>query len=256
MSTQGSRWSMVVALAWLVFLPAAAGAQSTIAGVVTDPSAGAVPGVVVEATSSVLLEKVRTAVTDGAGVYRLENLPPGTYTITYTLQGFSTNRRQGLELPSNFTATVNVEMRLGALEESIVVTGESPVVDTQSTAKPTVVDRELLDLLPTGRTAQTAGALIHTTVMGVVDVGGSGAMAQNPQTTAGMSDGDLTVTLDGIQLQGFCGNGSSQAYHSPINYEEIIFSGMLPFMGIQLIALVLLYVFPGIGLWLPQVLYK
>ena len=114
-------------------------------------------------------------------------------------------------------------MRLGALEESIVVTGESPVVDTQSTAKPTVVDRELLDLLPTGRTAQTAGALIHTTVMGVVDVGGSGAMAQNPQTTAGMSDGDLTVTLDGIQLQGFCGNGSSQAYHSPINYEEIVF---------------------------------
>ena len=223
MSTQGSRWSMVVALAWLLFLPAAAGAQSTIAGVVTDPSAGALPGVVVEATSPALLEKLRTAVTDGAGVYRLENLPPGTYTITYTLQGFSTNRRQGLELPSNFTATVNVEMRLGALEESIVVTGESPVVDTQSTAKPTVVDRELLDLLPTGRTAQTAGALIHTTVMGVVDVGGSGAMAQNPQTTAGMSDGDLTVTLDGIQLQGFCGNGSSQAYHSPINYEEIVF---------------------------------
>ena len=64
--------------------------------------------------------------------------------------------------------------------------------------------------------------------VGVVDVGGSGAMAQNPQTTAGMSDGDLTVTLDGIQLQGFCGNGSSQAYHSPINYEEIVFEAEGP----------------------------
>jgi hypothetical protein len=214
---------VVVTLAWLALLPATTHAQSSITGVVTDSSAGALPGVAVEAASPVLLEKVRSAVTDGAGVYRLENLPPGIYTITYTLQGFTTTRREGLQLASNFTATVNTEMRIGALEESIVVTGESPVVDTQSTAKATVVDRELLDLLPTGRTAQTAGALIHTTVMGSVDVGGTGAMAQNHQTTAGMSEGDLTVTLDGIQLQGFCGNGSSQAYHSPINYEEIVF---------------------------------
>jgi hypothetical protein len=214
---------VVVTLAWLALLPATTHAQSSITGVVTDSSAGALPGVAVEAASPVLLEKVRSAVTDGAGVYRLENLPPGTYTITYTLQGFTTTRREGLQLAGNFTATVNTEMRIGALEESIVVTGESPVVDTQSTAKATVVDRELLDLLPTGRTAQTAGALIHTTVMGSVDVGGTGAMAQNHQTTAGMAEGDLTVTLDGIQLQGFCGNGSSQAYHSPINYEEIVF---------------------------------
>jgi hypothetical protein len=222
MITQGSRFAIIAALA-LTMLPAAVHAQSTITGVVTDPSMGALPGVVVEATSPVLIEKVRSAVTDGAGVYRLENLPPGTYTVTYMLQGFSVTRREGLAIPSNFTATVNVELRLGALEESITVTGESPVVDTQSTSKSSVVDRELLDLLPTGRTAQTAGALIHTTVMGSPDVGGTGAMSQNHQTTAGMSEGDLTVTLDGIQLQGFCGNGSSQAYHSPINYEEIVF---------------------------------
>ena len=203
-------------VAGLLVVPGAARAQSTIAGVVPDPSAAVLPGVMVEATSPALIEKVRTAMTDGAGVYRVENLPPGTYTIVYTLQGFTSTRREGLELPSNFTATVNVEMRLGtARGDRSSSPGNRPWSTHRARPRATVVDRELLDILPTGRTAQTAGALIHTTVMGSVDVGGTGAMAQNNQTTAGMSEGDLTVTLDGMQLQGFCGNGSSQAYPQP-----------------------------------------
>jgi hypothetical protein len=210
-------------IAALLILPAAARAQSAIAGVVRDASSAVLPGVTVEASSPALIEKARTATTDGVGVYRVENLPPGTYTVVFTLPGFTSVRREGLELPSSFTATVNAEMRLGGIEETVLVTGESPVVDVSSTSKTAVVDREMLDVLPTGRTAQTAGALIHTTVMGSVDVGGSGSMAQNNQTTAGMAAGDMTVTLDGTQLNGFCGDGSTQSYANPQNYEEIVF---------------------------------
>jgi hypothetical protein len=209
--------------AWLVLIPALAGAQSVISGVVTDTTTGTMPGVTVEASSPALIEKTRTVITDGAGVYRIENLPPGTYAINFSLEGFSPFRRDGIELPSNFTATINAELKVGGIGETIVVSGGSPVVDTQSTARSNVVNREQLDLLPTGRTVQTAGALVHTTVMSAPDVGGSGAMTQNFQTTAGMQRFDVVVTLDGIQMQGFDDDGASQAYVSPMNYEEIVF---------------------------------
>jgi hypothetical protein len=92
-------------------------------------------------------------VTDAEGVFRIENLFPGTYTVTFTLSGFNTVKREGLELPGNFTATVNAELRIGSLEETVTVSGASPVVDVQSTARAQVIDREMLDAIPTGRTA-------------------------------------------------------------------------------------------------------
>src|SRR6185503_19080127 len=108
-------------------------------GAVRDTSGAFMPGVTVEAASPALIEKVRAAVTDANGVYRIENLFPGVYTVTFTLPGFSTVKREGLELPSNFTATVNADMAVGALEETVVVTGASPVVDTSSTARAQVI---------------------------------------------------------------------------------------------------------------------
>src|SRR5689334_15590663 len=111
---------------WSAFLPGSASAQSaaSITGVVKDTSGAVLPGVTVEAASPALIEKVRTVVSDGNGIYRIVDLRPGTYTVTFTLTGFSTYKRDGVELAGNFTATVNADMKVGALEETITVSGE------------------------------------------------------------------------------------------------------------------------------------
>ena len=146
---------------WLLVLaPAAAHAQSTFTGVVKDTSGAVLPGVTVEAASPALIEKTRSVVTDGTGGYRIVDLRPGTYTLTFSLDGFSTVKRDGLELPSNFTMTINAELKVGALEETLTVTGASPTVDVQSTTKSQVLNREALDAIPTGRTIQGMGQLI------------------------------------------------------------------------------------------------
>src|SRR6266852_7543553 len=120
------------AFAFVVLLPAASFAQSCIAGVVKDTSGAVLPGVTVEASSPALIEKVRSVVTDGEGVYKIVDLRPGTYTVTFTLASFNTFKREGIDLPSSFTATVNAEMKVGALEETITVTGQPPLVDTSN----------------------------------------------------------------------------------------------------------------------------
>src|SRR5436189_1905541 len=119
----------------LLLAPALAFAQSAIAGIVRDTSGAVLPGVSVEISSSVLIEKTRTAVTDGEGQYKIIDLRPGVYVVTFSLQGFQTSRREGLELPANFTATVNGDLRVGSLQETVTVSGQSPVVDVQNTAK-------------------------------------------------------------------------------------------------------------------------
>jgi hypothetical protein len=116
----------LVLLAFL-FLPALAHAQSTLAGVVRDASGGVLPGVTVEASSPALIEKIRTAVTDGSGQYRITDLPPGAYSVAFTLTGFSRVVRDGLSLAGSGAITIDVEMRVGSLEETITVTAETPV---------------------------------------------------------------------------------------------------------------------------------
>src|SRR5712675_544196 len=115
-------------LALLVLVPAAAFAQASITGVVKDASGAVLPGVTVEASSPVLIEKVRSAVTDGSGQYRIVDLLPGTYAVAFTLPGFSTVRREGVELTGSFAASINADLKVGSLEETITVTGETPVV--------------------------------------------------------------------------------------------------------------------------------
>src|SRR5687767_15003809 len=146
--------ALVLALAlWAV--PRAGVAQGSgaaiITGVVRDTSQGALPGVTVEATSPALAGSIRTTVTDDTGTYRIEELRPGTYTVTYTLPGFSVTRREALALTPNFTATVNVELSVGSLEESITVRGGTPLVDTQSLTQQRVISRELLAAVPTSQ---------------------------------------------------------------------------------------------------------
>src|SRR5262245_28556046 len=115
---------MTACVAWA---PATALAQSAIAGAVKDATGAVLPGVTVEAASDVLIEKVRTVTTDEAGLYRIVDLRPGTYKVTFTLPGFNTVIREGVELPANFTSAINVELRVGAIEETVTVTGASPI---------------------------------------------------------------------------------------------------------------------------------
>ena len=117
----------LLALVCVVSAPAVSLAQSAIAGVVKDATGAIMPGVTVEAASPALLERVRTAVTDDRGVYQIVDLRPGTYTVSFTLTGFTTVRREDLELPGNFTATVNADLRVGALEETVTVSGATPL---------------------------------------------------------------------------------------------------------------------------------
>src|SRR5687768_12340681 len=119
-------------------VPAVSAAQGALArgaltGTVRDSSGAVLPGVTVEAASPALIERVRTVVTDNAGVYRIIDLGPGVYSLTFTLQGFSQIKREGIELTGSATLTIPIEMPVGNLTETILVTGESPVVDVQST---------------------------------------------------------------------------------------------------------------------------
>src|SRR6478672_7725212 len=142
---------VLLLLALFVALPAAAHAQAVIAGTVKDPSGAVLPGVIVEAASPALIEKVRTAVTDGSGQYRVEDLRPGTYAVTFTLQGFNTFRREGVELTGSFTATINADLKVGTLAETVTVTGESPIVDVQSAKRETTLSNAVIRSIPTVR---------------------------------------------------------------------------------------------------------
>src|SRR5438034_5275930 len=135
----------ILIFAGVVLVPTLARAQGSIAGTVKDTSGAVLPGVTVEAASPVLIEKTRTAVTDGSGQYRIIDLRPGIYTVTFTLAGFATIIREGVDLPATFTANIDASLRVGSLEESITVSGSSPVVDVQSATQQQVLSRELLE---------------------------------------------------------------------------------------------------------------
>src|SRR2546427_8103216 len=138
-----------------LFTPALAHAQASIAGNVKDASGAVLPGVTVEASSPALIEKTRSVVTDGSGAYRIVDLRPGVYTVTFTLPGFSTVKREGIELTGSFTATVSTELKVGAIEETITVTGATPLVDVQSATKQAVMAHDLLDAIPAARQPHT-----------------------------------------------------------------------------------------------------
>jgi len=138
-------------LALVCLAPATAWAQTTLAGAVRDNTGAVLPGVTVEAASPALIEKVRTATTDGAGRYRIENLQPGTYTVTFSLAGFATVRRENQIVSGSGVITADAELRVGGVQETITVTGETPVVDVQSTKREVTIDNETMRALPSVR---------------------------------------------------------------------------------------------------------
>jgi hypothetical protein len=187
----------LIALAASVLAPASAYAQASIAGVVKDASGAVLPGVTVEASSPALIEKTRSTVTDGSGLYQIIELPPGTYTVTYTLTGFSTVKREGIELSGTFVATINADMKVGAVAETITVTGETPLVDVQSAAVQKVVTKEVVDAIPTGRLGINLAALQPGIILGAGgSVGGANTnslASQDVGGTAGDTFTDLAI---------------------------------------------------------------
>jgi hypothetical protein len=185
------------ALLLLALVPVTAFAQASITGIVKDTSGAVLPGVTVEAASPVLIEKTRSTVTDGSGAYQIINLLPGTYTVTFTLPGFNTFVRDQIELSGSFVATVNADMRVGALAETITVTGQTPLVDVRSSAVQKVVTKEIVDAIPTGRLGINLAALQPGIILGAG--GGVGQANTNALTsqdvggTAGDTFTDLAI---------------------------------------------------------------
>jgi Carboxypeptidase regulatory-like domain/TonB-dependent Receptor Plug Domain len=206
---------------WVLLVPATAFAQSVIAGTVRDTSGAVLPGVTVEAASPVLIEKVRTVSTNEQGQFTIVDLRPGAYTVTFTLSGFNTFKRERLELPTDFTATIDVEMRIGTLEETVTVTGESPVVDVSSTARVQVLDREMLDSIPTGRSIYSMAQLITGVTLNQPDTGGSRAMQQVYMSTRGLTSANNIVLVDGLMINGLDGDGAVQQYVNNAMIQEM-----------------------------------
>jgi hypothetical protein len=189
-------------------MPSAAFAQASITGVVKDASGAVLPGVTVEASSPALIEKARSVVTDGSGQYRIVTLPPGVYAVTFTLSGFSTVRREGIELRGTFTAAVDADLRVGAVTETVTVTGETPLVDVQSATQQRVLGSEVVDAIPTSRMPSSLVELIPgITVtqgagnwygLGAHDVGGSVGDIVGIFAIHGGTFQDSRMTINGL----------------------------------------------------------
>jgi hypothetical protein len=207
----------------VVLLPVAAFAQGSIAGVVQDSSGGVLPGVTVEAASPALIEKVRTVVTGNGGQYQIVDLRPGTYTVTFTLPGFNAFKREGIELTGNFTATVNAELRLGSVEETITVTGETPIVDVSSATRQRVLRQELIDALPNDRVPAFMAALSPGINISTQDVGGSmGNTASGSNMTAhGSRLTDIRTLASGVSVQSLETGSSAQGVPNLMMYQEV-----------------------------------
>jgi hypothetical protein len=210
----------------LALLPAVVNAQestATLTGVVKDASGAVLPGVTIEAASPELIEKVRTVVTDGTGQYRVISLRPGTYSVTFTLTGFSTVKRDGLELTAGVVVTANADMKVGTLTETITVTGETPVVDVQSAKRQETISSELLTAIPTAR----ASNAILNLIPGMIVSGGGNV---NVQLQPGMivfggrggrgNEGRLQV--DGLNTGASLNGGGVSGYTADIqNAQEV-----------------------------------
>jgi hypothetical protein len=190
----------LLALTCSLLVPAAARAQSaSIAGVAKDASGAVLPGVTVEVASPVLIEKTREAITDGSGQFKVVALLPGTYTVTFTLSGFTTVKREGVEVTGTATTTVNADMRVGAVSETITVTGETPLVDVQSASVQRVATKEVIDAIPSGRLGINIAALQPGMILGATSGNGTLqgnanlATAQDVGGTSGDTFTDLSI---------------------------------------------------------------
>jgi hypothetical protein len=199
-------------------------AQASIAGSTRDTSGAALPGVTVEATSPALIEKVRTTVTDERGLYRIVNLPPGTYAVTFALPGFNQVKREAIELTGSFTAQIDADLSVGGVTETLTVTGASPIVDVQSIRRQTTITNEVLTAIPTARSWAATALLIP----GIVTIGGGPTDIQvTPQMTvfggAGGRNNEGRMQVDGLNAGAGLGGSGVSTYVADIsNAQEVV----------------------------------
>jgi hypothetical protein len=214
---------LLVAAVTLVLAPTSLWAQAAITGVVKDASGGVLPGVTVEVASPALIERVRSALSDPSGQYRIVDLRPGTYTVTFSLTGFSTVKREGIELSGTFVASVNADLRVGALQETVTVTGETPIVDVQSAKVQSIVGKDVLTAIPSSRNATGIQGLIP----GMVTAGDSGGITGGTGGGAGSIHGgrpsDSRTLSDGLNM-GWAGANSNAAVVNVAGAQEVVTS--------------------------------
>ena len=198
-------------------------AQATITGVVRDSSGAVLPGVTVETSSPALIEKVRTAVTDSTGQYRVVDLRPGLYTVTFTLTGFNTFVRSEIPLEGVIVATVNADLRVGALEETITVSGEAPIVDVQSARTAQTVDGDLIASIPISRQYSGITALVPALSIQGQDVGGTNLASFSVFQAHGGRRNEGQVQVDGLSI-GWVGMGVSSYVPEISVAQEVTFT--------------------------------
>ncbi len=210
----------------IALTPSLVRAQAAIHGVVKDTSGALLPGVTVEASSPALIEKVRSAVTDGSGQYDITDLRPGTYVLAYSLAGFTTVKREGLELTGSFTATVNVDLKVGSVSETIIVTGETPVVDVVNAKQQETVTGETLAAIPSARLYHSIATLVPgVSVSGTQDVGGLAGPVTVTFNMRGGPGNEGRLMLDGLSLgASLNGTGVSYTVADVPNAQEIVFT--------------------------------
>jgi len=209
----------ILLFACVFVLPTSAWAQASLAGVVRDESGGVLPGVTVEAASPALIEGARTATTDEQGRYRIEALRPGSYKLTFTLSGFSTFTRTGVDVPSDTVVTVSADMKIGALAESLTVSGQSPQVDVLQASRTQVLTRDIIDALPVSRNVMSIGVLAAGVRAGTPDIGGSRMTEQVALRAHGLAGNDAEQLVEGMSIQSL--EGPSQSYFDDMLQSEI-----------------------------------
>jgi hypothetical protein len=213
----------------LLAAPAAAAAQVTgaasITGIVRDASGGVLPGVTIEASSPVLIEKSRSTVSDAQGQYRIIELRSGVYSVTFTLPGFSVFRRENVELTPNFTATINAELKLGGLEETITVSGGTPLVDVRTITQQKTISTAVLETVPTAKSVLGFAALIPSVVTppNAQDVGGTKGETSVRMVIHGSKPNDQRLLQDGLRYNGLASDGTGRGYYvNPLAAQEVV----------------------------------
>ena len=222
------RTRALVVLMFVAGVPASAYAQATLAGVVRDSSGAVLPGVTVDASSPALIERTRSGVTDGTGQYQIVDLRPGTYSVTFSLSGFRTVKREGVAISGAGAITINTELSVGGVAETVVVQGETPIVDVQTTRHQAVIENKTINELPIAR---GYGALLAA-VPTLQGAGASSSSSVNPSffTVHGGPANEGTVQLDGLNVgAAFNGGGVSGNAYDTSNAQEVqlVLSGAL-----------------------------
>lgn len=219
-SAHGTRVLVLVVLC-AVASPALAQQTGTLSGVVRDAQGAVLPGVTVTATSPALIGGARTVVTGETGTYQMTALPSGTYVVTYELAGFTTLKREDIVVRVAQTTRLDVELAVGALQETVTVSGESPVVDVSSTTTQTNIDKELYEAIPTGRNPWVMAGLVPGVVTGRLDVGGTEGMQQYNLEAFGSADSQKSFSIDGLKTNwGGGSGGATMQYYGFEMYEE------------------------------------